>query len=195
MEKKQSKITTIVDEFYNLVRISFLFWITLFKQVVVYGWLSSIYQILYDSFKDVEYMSAEKKYRNNRLTLKYQKSVSFIFSSLVFIAILFLWLNNRFEIGNNVLLISLVFLIQLLIVYFVWIGIVALEHEDSAIIYAKSLDLMVRNFSLSVSIWLLVLASLLLANINLVIFIFVIPGLFGKILKQLLVKKQNLIKI
>ena len=70
-----------------------------------------------------------------------------------------------------------------------------LEHEDSAIIYAKSLDLMVRNFSLSVSIWLLVLASLLLANINLVIFIFVIPGLFGKILKQLLVKKQNLIKI
>lgn len=190
MEKKQSKLTKLVDNFYHISQISIVFWLVLLKNFIVYGLISSVYSTLYLTFNnEIASDKFNNKLKQSKLSLKYQKLTSLVISFLIGLTCLLFWLNDRFNIQLNFVLVIFMFLLQLISVYIVWVGIVANNEENSLLVYAKALDLMIRNIVISFGIWLLLLTSILIANVNLILFVLVVPGLFGMVIKKWLTGK------
>lgn len=193
MTKNPSKLVHLVNQFYQFVQLSLFFWERLFSKAIVYGWIESIYAILYlNHYPEFQEMGYSEKRIEIRLNLKHQKKVSLIFSFLLASIAFILWYQVRFVHDALFLLIVLGMFLQIFMVYIVWVAFLAIQEPSGAFIFAKAFDKMIRRFSVSFSIWLLFVFSMLIAYMNLIIFFMIVPGLCLKIIDKLLKRDEVL---
>lgn len=185
MKSKSPKLIQLVNLIYELVQVSVLMWLRLLKMGVVYGWLESCYCGYFNMSSYSQDLRFKERLKSH-LNLKYQRLLSLVFSTLVAGTICFSWFQQR--INSNISLILIVFglLVQLFMIYLVWLSFLGTTENQTDVLYAKALDLMVRRFVTSLGIWFLLIFSMLVAYANLVLFILVVPGAFCKLSSKFL---------
>ncbi len=190
MAQRTSKLIQLVNQFYDLVQVSLMIWFRLLKSGIVYGWLDGLYCGYVNSTRDSQTLRFRDRLKVS-LQLKYQRVVSLSVSFLLAGGVFLDWYRVRFNLAGNLLLIVLGLLVQLGVVYLIWLAYLSATEEQQPLLYAKALDLMLRRFPVSLSLWFLLIGGLLLAYANLVIFVLVVPGAFCKLSTKLLASRSS----
>lgn len=180
MEMKHSRLVNGVEFFYKIVKGSIYFWITLIKKGLVYGILPAISDGL-------TYVSTNQNVEEKFFTLIKKKRDPLPFERIVslswffigsFISAFFLLSNGTENQMIQVFEIVSFLVIFLSIIYLCWTAWLVNKNPTTKYIYALALDQMIRHPFKSLYIAGFLVTSVLVAWVNLIIFFFVIPGLF-----------------
>jgi hypothetical protein len=185
MQDKKSRTYLAVEKFFVIVKASAYFWLLLLKNILVYGIIDSWYQLYaimqsknstFDSFKQI--MSTKKR------AIPLSKVISFVWS-LILISLLsagrmVLVSEGRIVAWQMLFIVSLVTFVVLtvFISHVVELSFRTRKENMKALdLYAVAFNQMLRLPTITFAMGTMVILGILVGSINLILFLFVFPGL------------------
>lgn len=185
MERATSKTTRLIGFFYTLVKASSYFWLSLVRGGLIYGWWQAIDRaFLFWQLADPLQANYFKETKRSNQQKKLAWSLSFIFSSLV----IFLFVQFRYLTAVLTPFLAIVVISASLFTFFLFYFMVTQEmmkkSQGLAVWLYLSLKTMLTCgkwfFFFSCSVFFLGILFFL----NPILFLFLGPGLFFKLLSQ-----------
>lgn len=180
---KQSKIVCFVEQVYRFVIGSFIYWRTLICSGIIYGFVDAS-TVLMAFLSSAEPPHAEKKEN-----LLHRKILSFIWSILFSIVLSgFLYIGNGK--GAETTIFLWITITTIFVLYHVFlVTVIELVKEidspfPSGLLYARTLDHMLRNPTKCLYIIVLSGIAVFLGFYNLILFVFLVPSLYWWLLNK-----------
>lgn len=196
MSGSKNKVVNIVNYFYDIVKTSVDAWIVLLENFIVYGWLDTTCYLTAYLMQPLSQRDSFTQFkRQNPINLKYRKSISLIFSIILFgwLACYIFLLKN----GQSSSLISLLFIVLglwliFVMVYLSMFGLVWSNnhYEDDRQYYAQTFIELVHNPAETITILTTWIVMLVLSIRCFLLIFLILPGVIIK-MKVALYKKQQ----
>ncbi|KAF1296420.1 hypothetical protein BAU15_12755 [Enterococcus sp. JM4C] len=180
MEEKQSRLVRGVEFFYELVKASLYFWFLLVKNGVVYGLLPALsYTMAYGTTTEKKEEKFYGVLTKKRTAIHYAKGFSFAWFFVAGLLVLSIsLLKETSQPVVQILSIAVLFSFILFTLYMVWVAWLFVKNPMQKQLYAVALDQLVRHPLISLYGLSLLGTAVLLAWVNLLIFICLAPGIF-----------------
>lgn len=197
LKSKQSKLTTLIDLFFEIVKNSLLFWLSFVSKGLIYGLLPSLYRSFSFSKEPTnQHDSFKENWKKGRLFLEYQSWLSFSWSVLISLlwALIFYgrWHSTAII---QFLIVVMILSVAILTIYAVWVAYLATIMVNYPVLYGIALDQMIRHLGVSFAIGIFVFIFLWCAYMNLIFFLFIAPGVLisvcHKTLKKVVIKNEE----
>ncbi|GFH43410.1 hypothetical protein Hs30E_19610 [Lactococcus hodotermopsidis] len=176
--KNKHKLTTWLDQFYKIVASSCQFWWTLLKNGLIYGGLDGIYKMKFPNSK--------------HLKLSNKKFLSFIWSILIILTMTCYQLISPKRDFMAIIFISL-FILTLFVTIYLYqiVEVIALNEKmlSDEEIYAQAFVRIWYQLFLKIAF---LIIGVLVAKLNLIIFICCLPKIYSIIINKL-AKTQKLL--